>query len=544
MTNLRSWPAALSFAFLLGTGCSGSDGKANPPGGGGGDEETGVLDPELSRTLADDLAAFDALSEEERLTAVNELDARVERELWRISGIDDELGGSEAADEAFAESLVGLSDYVTSIYDTDVALDVAMLDDGTSRAPATPNIGGALFGGVLINGFTPGAVIAQTNDGRSGTQDLGHGASIASERDRVSVTFDYPSPDDTPSGSSVTTRLSGKTELVVCPDADGQVTGKFTLDMSGVTTGGETGEKGTLSVEYVAQADDDAELVGIDITNRMQLARFRDQKGQFVDLTMRRGSGALEREFEARWNRSGGDVTPEFVKETAQLGAFLGTALSTLLSQEVEKGWKSGRCVEVQATPANRSVAPGATVAIEAKPRSRVDGAKTGGTVTATLEGESSLDPQGSKVKADAKFTYVAPGEANQSATVTLEARSKRGVGTASLVFSTAAGYVATGGGDMITITGEVASVSEPFQLTGTFPGGMAVFDYTPADAEGGTFVSALSGSGVTGSTEGTYTITPEDDGVLRLDQTGYGCIDGIAGSCRTQSEVITLTPK
>ena len=55
----------------------------------------------------------------------------------------------------------------------------------------------------------------------------------------------------------------------------------------------------------------------------------------------------------------------------------------------------------------------------------------------ATLQGGATLNPANTRVRADARFSYSAPGTANQKASVNLVARSKRGVGLASVDFDT-----------------------------------------------------------------------------------------------------------
>lgn len=103
--------------------------------------------------------------------------------------------------------------------------------------------------------------------------------------------------------------------------------------------------------------------------------------------------------------------------------------------------------------------------------------------------------------------------------------------------------WTASGGGKRITVTGQVADLLSPFTLEGEFPGGRAVFEYTPVNIGGGAVSYTISGSGVTGGGEGLYSLTAQQNGVYALEQTTEGCVDGIAGSCRTNSETITLTP-
>ena len=62
---------------------------------------------------------------------------------------------------------------------------------------------------------------------------------------------------------------------------------------------------------------------------------------------------------------------------------------------------------------------------------------RAGGTVTATLNGGASLQPASGKVPADARYQYAGPAQKKEKATIDFEARSKRGVGKATLEFDT-----------------------------------------------------------------------------------------------------------
>lgn len=104
--------------------------------------------------------------------------------------------------------------------------------------------------------------------------------------------------------------------------------------------------------------------------------------------------------------------------------------------------------------------------------------------------------------------------------------------------------WTVTGGGKRIKVTGTVVKLDEPFETVGKFPGGVASFVYSPTSRTGGTVEYVLAGSGVSGKGNGTYTIGPSGDGhALTIKQTTKGCITGIPNSCKTNSEVLTLTP-
>lgn len=103
--------------------------------------------------------------------------------------------------------------------------------------------------------------------------------------------------------------------------------------------------------------------------------------------------------------------------------------------------------------------------------------------------------------------------------------------------------WEASGGGPQITVTGRVENLMAAFTLEGQFPGGTAVFEYAPVTMGGGAVSYSLTGSGVTGSGEGLYTLEAMPGDVYILNQTTEGCVDGIPNSCRTNNDTITLTP-
>ena len=211
------------------------------------------------------------------------------------------------------------------------------------------------------------------------------------------------------------------------------------------------------------------------------------------------------------------------------------------------KGWESGRCVVLTptTTPAKRTgLAPSATLELVAAPRSTVDGAPVGGTVTATMKGATSVDPSATKVPADATFTVMVPGEKNKKSSVALEARSKRGVARAVVAVDTKAGaYAARGRSGNIRFSGTVADLTEPFTVMGG-GGAKLTFSYTPSDATGRsgamTYRGTVGGFELTGS--GGYSITGDEDGVLLLTQGSKGCAAGPLG-CVGGVATITLTP-
>ncbi len=101
------------------------------------------------------------------------------------------------------------------------------------------------------------------------------------------------------------------------------------------------------------------------------------------------------------------------------------------------------------------------------------------------MKGATSVDPSATKVPADATFTVMVPGQKNKKSTVSLEARSKRGVAKAKVAVDTKAGaYTASGKSGNIRFRGTVSDLTEPFTIRGG-GGARLTFSYTPSDAAG-----------------------------------------------------------
>jgi hypothetical protein len=181
-------------------------------------------------------------------------------------------------------------------------------------------------------------------------------------------------------------------------------------------------------------------------------------------------------------NRNTSNEDVELAQGLAKVGRM--AAMNAL--DAAKKAWESGKCVklDVRSDPAKRTGAkPNTAYTLFAEPRAKSDGAPTRGTVKATLSGEHMLNPRDKKVPADAQFDYQNPEKKDQSATIDFEARSKRGVGKASLEFDTKKGgyRIALDNGDSITS----CDITKPF--SGKIARGMITLTFTPKDEKSGT---------------------------------------------------------
>ncbi len=430
---------AVAMAMAL-AGCSGG---AAGSGGGSGDAGSssvpssavaaGVeLDPQMQEFLALDLAGQEA--------ALAELSAKLERELWTETGMEAELGGPAATDKAYNALATAFTEQALR-YRGDPAFGrfgahVAAGSDDVS-------LGGLTFGGYVIAGLAA-KVVESSNEvapGKTQTSTIsGEGTS-----GEISGSLQESSFDSTieKTVDGVTGKLRTKVTIAPCPDATGTFTSKVLIDASSTTSGGRSGSNMTTEVDVTGHVDDSAELAGYESVTRTQAAGFKSSKGAFVDVTTSVvWSGGQIAGVDQTYNRTGGAATGEMLKAWGFAGVLTEALVNHYALDAAEKAWKSGRCVDLKATttPSQRTgLKPSTAVSILAQPVSKIDGKPVGGTVTATLAGESSVDPAGSPVPADATFAYVAPGEKDKTASVSLESRSKRGIGKVDVAFDTKA---------------------------------------------------------------------------------------------------------
>jgi hypothetical protein len=163
------------------------------------------------------------------------------------------------------------------------------------------------------------------------------------------------------------------------------------------------------------------------------------------------------------------------------------------------------------------------------------------------------VDPAGSKVKADATFTYVAPGEKDKSASVALEARSKRGVAKASVDFDTKPGsYEVSGTMPSVpsgtTFSGKICKADKPFtvQTTGDMIG---TASFTPKSATAGSvrFKGKVGNAPLAMVGSGTYTLTPPQGsgtGTLAITWKLTIKIPYVGDQTRSGPATLTLTPR
>ena len=475
-------------------------------------------------------AEFAALELEQREPALADLSLRTELDLAAVSGLQEAVGGRDAT----AAALTGAYAQVRSQVDSAAEAEAKPAGFRRTAAVSPPSAGTVASVG-LIMGYIALSTMGSVGLDASNTLEAGDsrvtdnpGLVMAGSVDELNAELTYMGTQD-----GVDVQFDAATAIHPCPEADGRFTIDAVIEVK--ASKGGAGQNAKIELTIDGTVDDNADLASQKIESRTQWSDFGGGKGQFVDFTSSGPNGAGTMSF----NRTGGTVTDDFVRSSTMLSTLVAVVLGSQLISAAEKAWKSGRCVTLKTTPSAgpKGLTPSQVVEVLAEPRSKVDGTPTGGMVTATLSaGGASVEPNGSPVPADANSTYTAEAEQDKTGTVAYESRSKRGVGTASITFSTSkpAAYVIVGGLQDWQVNQVVCDVTQPFMLTS--PGvGTAQFS--------GGLTGTYSATGVFNfSYSGTYSITLSDGlgSPGSMIGTSSGQIHGEAGS---GSENYTLTP-
>lgn len=341
--------------------------------------------------------------------------------------------------------------------------------------------------------------------------------------------------------------MTTKVTLDFCPKIDGTIDLDFVSEGRLAKAGGTTSVNVKVIGKVKLNVSDNAELGHpIDMDIRVEVAisgGTRGENGSFVDYSEKTSS--MNSAGDSRTvNRKSSKATNDDVS-TAKAYVGFAQLLGGTIAYRAERVFQSGKCVKLEPTsdPTKRSgVKPKTSFAILAAPRSKIDGTPTGGSVKATLTGEGALDPADTKVPADAKFTYVAPDAKPRKGSIAFEARSKRGVGKATLSFDTASrAYSATGGSSngQLRGSGNICSFGEPFVLTGSG----VTQNFTPSSDTGGSYNYSGVIKGIKVYGKGTYTVKADDTGGT-LTATGPGSVVTPMGVfTASDTETYKLTP-
>jgi hypothetical protein len=384
--------------------------------------------------------------------------------------------------------------------------------------------------GMMGLGMTAEATVSAANDfkqGESDSKQLGTGTTITGSVEQSGLTMSYEGTQD---GVAVT--FDATVDVHPCPDPNGKFDIAVTIDVH--TSKGDASSNATIDMAIDGQVDDDARLAGADVVTNSQWSGAASGGTQLIDFTSTT-KGSASPTFTT--NRNSG-TSDGFVTMAVLMSMMFEVMIKDKVLTAAEKAWTSGRCVELKVTPSAgpKGLDPGAVVDVLAEPRSKVDGAPTGGNVTARLaSGGKSVEPDGSPVPADANSTYTAPDEPKKSGSVAYESRSRRGVGRAEVAFETSGGaaYLVVGGLEDWQVSQVVCDIMAPFSLTSP---GVGVAEFS------GGLTGTYSATGVFNfSYAGDYVIVLSDGigSPGTMSATSGGSIAGQAGS-GTENYVLT----
>ena len=504
--------------------------------------------------------AFRATGTDATLRRMALFDYLVHYRVMEATGMVDALGGETkavAALKAWGEQ----NERALRGAQADAPRMIPVAFDGSGMDAGFTGLAVGAFGGLIAGGMVNGAVQTMSDEQLAELAKAGPVKLGADGKGGAELTFGADgSLDQTLEfEGKATDGLSGKMKIKVhidaCPDPEGKLTVTLNVD-SQMSVVGQAGVGGHVRSEFKLERflDNDAHLI-------------QDNGGSTASMTMSAGGtvGGKPQSFDVRmgYGRQPGSGYEDFgdhsgfsifhmdeVKHAAQLAeqSFLYLQMvAEMMLRGVGQGggpWESGRCVELKVTSSpgkRKGIRPSTAFDLEAIPRARSDGAPAGGTVTATLSGGASLQPAGGKVPADAKYAYAGPDKKNEEATIAFEARSKRGVGRATLEFDTKRpqAYTAAGGLDAFHGTGTICNLADTFTISG---GGNTV-TFTPSDETGGSYryQGNMGGIGVYGN--GTYSVSADENGGT-MTGTGNGCVKTPMGTrCNNGTERYTLTP-
>jgi len=545
--------ASLTIAACMTVACSRPQAE---PGADGADNRATLMP---TRTQRD---AFHATDTDATLRKMAMFDYLVHYRVMEATGMVDALGGETKAVKAL-KAWGEQNERALRGAQADAPRMMPAAFDGSGMDAGFTGLAVGAFGGLIAGGMVNGAVQTMSDERLTELAEAGP-VKFGADKDGkggAELTFGADgSLDQTLEfDGKATDGLSGKMKIKVhidaCPDAEGKLTVTLNVD-SQMSVVGQAGVGGHVRSEFRLERflDNDAHLI-------------QDNSGSTASMTMSAGGtvGGKPQSFDVRmgYGRQAGSGYEDFgdhsgfsifrmdeVKHAAQLAeqSFLYLQMvAEMMLRGVGQGggpWESGRCVDLRVTSSpgkRKGIRPSTAFDLEAIPRAKSDGAPTGGTVTATLSGGASLQPSGGKVAADATYAYAGPDKKNEEASIAFEARSKRGVGRATLEFDTQRpqAYTAAGGLDAFYGTGTICNLAETFTISGS--GNTVTF--TPGNDEGGsyTYQGNMGGVGVYGN--GTYSVSADENGGT-MTGTGNGCVKTPMGTrCNNGTERYTLTP-
>lgn len=462
--------------------------------------------------------------------------------LMQANGLEQALGGEQKAVAALTAASAAF-ERSASAAQTNIPRMIPIAFDGNGLAAGVMGVGYGLVGsfivGVLGGNMTREQVADAVKRGRIGGANKDGSGQIGFSQGATDLEI-----TDTVNKDGLTGTVKTRTHVDACPDADGKLV--VEIDSESRMSAGKKSGSVKVKLHYERWLDDDANLtdkVAYDIGTEMSGSGSSNNSLGFAEHDGLSRDGVAVSEVT---RQHGFDIFHmEDVKTTEKLRDSTAVLLKVVAEGMLAlEPWKSGRCVDlnVRSDPVKRTGArPNTAFTLYAEPRSKLDGLPTRGTVTATLQGGSTLNPTG-PVRADARYDYANPSKKNETASIDFEARSKRGVGKASLAFDTKEGqaYRIVAGPHTFT----VCDITRPFSHSEASPGGKVTLSFTPTDGRSGAMVWRFEGGGGVVNSSHSYTLSgPEEQmtGVFRATS-GICAKAGMAKCVGTPTPILKST--
>jgi hypothetical protein len=240
---------------------------------------------------------------------------------------------------------------------------------------------------------------------------------------------------------------TGTLSVELCPDAQGNVPLTLKIKKGYSTAGG--GHQWDVTIQATGHVNDEGRLASIDIQSQSGIGAQSGDTGRYVEVKMGYSVAGLDQaagkavtsNFSSELVRSSTQAAQDIAQQSyEELFSYISTFTYSTLNMAEEK-WTQGYCVEIRVVgieDGQKMVPPKSTTPFTATVWHKFEAVELTVPVTARLaDGKVAVQPSGSKVPAPASFTYQAPDEVGQKATVQLETRSKRGINERALKFAT-----------------------------------------------------------------------------------------------------------
>ncbi|MGB7202367.1 MAG: hypothetical protein WBD16_08880 [Pyrinomonadaceae bacterium] len=325
---------------------------------------------------------------------------------------------------------------------------------------------------------------------------------------------------------SLDTDMEGSVDGQRCPQLDGSV--YFTAKLKLTGKHGDNSYIQEVTAKITAQTNDDADVASSETRLNQGIQESAGGMNTYIEteyqINMNNGAYTASNPRGVRGGQNQGPRAEELATAGNESAMHAGMAALAF----AEAMWQNGGCVKIEA-PSPGNVEPSSVTEIPVSVKHKFDGSSVPSKVKVDLSGETSVSPKQID-QTPGKLSYTAPPEKNKSATIKLEARSKRGRAKLDLNATTGGNaYKISGNIDEASMSGTTCDSSQPFSIGGTLQ-----FRFTPTSATTGTYTYSgpYSAKG-----SGPYVIN--GDGSMKLD--GTGCIMG--GNCKTYSHSWTATP-